>query len=64
VGYCPTESSEGQRLPKIKKGIYNPASIVDDEMDDEARGQLNVMYARDYTVLKDFNILFRMLTNR
>ncbi|MBO4573799.1 MAG: glycosyltransferase [Bacteroidales bacterium] len=64
VGYCPTESVEEQRLPKIKKGIYNPASIVTGNLDDEARGQLNVMYARDYTVLKDFNILFRMLLNR
>ena len=64
VGYCPAESVDGQRLPKIKKGIYNPASIVAGDLDDEARAQLNVMYARDYTVLKDFNILFRMLMKR
>ncbi|MBQ6083383.1 MAG: glycosyltransferase [Bacteroidales bacterium] len=64
VGYCPVETIDGQRLPEIKKGIYNPASIVADDIDDEARGQLNVMYARDYTVLKDFNILFRMLHKR
>ena len=64
VGYCPTESADGQRLPQIRKGIYNPASIVVGDLDDEARGRLNVMYARDYTVLKDFNILFRMLRNR
>ena len=64
VGYCPTEVTDGQRLPKIKKGIYNPASIVAEQLDDEALGQLNVMYARDYTVLKDINILFRVLLNR
>lgn len=64
VGYCPTENIDGQRLPMIKKGIYNPASIVVDGLDDEALAQLNVIYARDYTVLKDFNILFRMLMKR
>jgi hypothetical protein len=46
------------------KGIYNPASTVSEPLDDEALGQLNVMYARDYTLLKDINILYRMLMNR
>jgi lipopolysaccharide/colanic/teichoic acid biosynthesis glycosyltransferase len=64
VGYCPTNVTDGQRLPEIKKGIYNPASIVTGELDDEARNRLNVMYARDYTILKDFNILFRVLLKR
>ena len=64
VGYCPTQITDGQRLPEIKKGIYNPSSAINDELDDEARNRLNVMYARDYTVLKDFNILFRMLLKR
>lgn len=64
VGYCPTNDVDGQRLPKIKKGIYNPASIVTGELDDEACNRLNVMYARDYTILKDFNILFRVLLKR
>ncbi len=64
VGYCSMEDSDGQRLPKIKKGIYSPASIVTSELDDDARNRLNVMYARDYTILKDFNILFRVLLKR
>ena len=64
VGYCPTESVDGQRLPKIKPGIYNPASILSEQLDDEALGQLNMIYARDYTLLKDINILFRVLLNR
>ena len=64
VGYCPTQTTDGQRLPNIKKGIYNPASMLSSELNDEACNHLNVMYARDYTVLKDFNILFRMLRKR
>lgn len=64
VGYCPSETIDGQKLPEIKKGIYNPASVVKGKIDNEAREKLNIMYARDYTVLKDFNILFRMLLKR
>ncbi|MBQ2499647.1 MAG: hypothetical protein II523_06510 [Bacteroidales bacterium] len=56
--------TDGQRLPEIKRGIYNPASIVNKQLDDEALGRLNVMYARDYTILKDINILYRVLLNR
>lgn len=64
VGYCPVADHDNLKLPEIKKGIYNAASIVKREIDDEAKAQLNVMYARDYTVLKDINILLRTLPNR
>ncbi|MGN0032306.1 MAG: glycosyltransferase [Candidatus Limimorpha sp.] len=63
VGYCETKCHE-VKLPEIKKGIYDPSSIVDGEINDDAREQLNVMYARDYTVHKDINILYRKLLNR
>lgn len=64
VGYCPVNDSDSLKLPEIKKGIYNPASIVKGNVNDEMKAQLNVMYARDYTVLKDINILLRILSNR
>lgn len=64
VGYCVTENADNQRLPIIKNGIYSPASIVMGELGDEERNRLNVMYARDYTILKDINILFRVLLKR
>lgn len=64
VGYCKVGDHDSLKLPKIKDGIYDLASNLKDEIDDEARAQLNVMYARDYTVLKDFNILQRTLLKR
>ena len=64
VGYCQVKNTDSQKLPEIKKGIYNPASIVNNELNDSALERLNVIYARDYTVLKDFNILLRALLNR
>ena len=63
VGYCETQRHE-VKLPEIKKGVYNPSSIVEEALDDDAREQLNIMYARDYTVHKDINILYRKLLKR
>jgi len=64
VGYCPSDVVDGQRLPEIKRGIYNTASVIGGDIDNDTQEKLNVMYARDYTVLKDFNILFRVLLKR
>lgn len=64
VGYCKVGNSDSLKLPEIKEGIYDLASNLKDEIDDESRAQLNVMYARDYTVSKDFNILQRTLLKR
>lgn len=62
IGYCEVKDHDNMRLPKIKKGIYNPATVINQvDMDDEKKEQLNLMYARDYTVWKDFNIFFRAL---
>lgn len=64
VGYCKVGNRDSLKLPEIKEGIYDLASNLKDEIDDEALAQLNVMYARDYTVSKDFNILQRTLLKR
>lgn len=64
VGYCDVDNRDNLKLPNIKKGIYNPSSVLKENIDEEARAQLNVIYARDYTVLKDFNILQRTLLKR
>ena len=62
VGYCPT-AVEAQKLPEIRKGVYNPASHLDHaELDAEFINQLNLLYARDYTVWKDAEIFFKSVT--
>ena len=58
VGYC-SPANETQKLPRIRKGVYHPASYIEKGMDDEALNQLNLLYARDYTVWKDAEIFFR-----
>ena len=58
VGYC-TPADETQKLPRIRKGIYHPASYIEKGVDDEVLNQLNLLYARDYTVWKDAEIFFK-----
>ncbi len=57
VGYCPVTSEE-IHLPKIRKGVLNPANAMKlKETDEETAGKLNILYARDYNIWKDLNIV-------
>ncbi len=58
VGYC-TPADETQKLPKIRKGVYHPASCLEKETVTDVLNQLNLLYARDYTVWKDAEIFFK-----
>ena len=59
VGYC-SPADETQKLPKIRKGIFNPATHLDKtDVDSDLVNQLNLFYARDYTIWKDAEIFFR-----
>ena len=60
VGYC-SPADETQKLPKIRKGVYNPASYMEKDIDTEVLNQMNLLYARDYTVWKDAEIFFRSI---
>ncbi|MBO4328175.1 MAG: glycosyltransferase [Bacteroidales bacterium] len=61
VGYCHADA-EIQKLPKIRRGVYTPATPMEKlgtEIDTEFSHQLNLLYARDYTVWKDAEIFFK-----
>jgi hypothetical protein len=58
VGYC-SPADESQKLPKIRKGVYNPASYMEKNIEADALNQMNLLYARDYTVWKDAEVFFR-----
>ncbi len=58
VGYYPLKN-DTLHLPKIKKGILTPLDGMKQQTNDkEIITRLNLLYARDYTVLKDLNIIF------
>ena len=57
VGFYPQDDSE-LHLPKIKKGVLTPIdSMKIRTLDDETISNLNFLYARDYNVWKDMNIV-------
>ena len=65
VGYC--SADEVQKLPRIRRGVYTPATPIEKlgaETDTEFYNHLNLLYARDYTVWKDAEIFFKSITGK
>lgn len=61
IGYL-SQKDTGENLPQIKSGILNPGDLFSEmEFDFEKQYQLNMMYAKDYSVLADAEILFKGL---
>lgn len=57
IGYAP--SNDGNiNLPKLRKGVLNPAEVLPEEQrTEEIRKRLNLLYAKDYKLANDFNIM-------
>jgi len=64
VGYRLTKNSTDHKLPEIRKGILNPTDILKlQEISSETIDRLNLLYARDYKVINDINIIFKGFSN-
>jgi len=60
VGYMPMSEHEFQRLPEIKEGILTPLDAFRNKIvPPEASSRLNILYARDYRVTNDINIILK-----
>ena len=60
VGYSELSESEIHRLPEIKKGVLNPFDTFRKEpVPGEAVARLNLLYARDYKISNDINIILK-----
>lgn len=58
VSYCEAAGIDNSLLPKIKKGIWSPASVVKkSDYSAQLAQRLNVMYAKDYRLIQDLNII-------
>lgn len=58
VGYHLEASTEAKDLPRIKTGVLKPFDKTNTfAKDNELLYKLNLIYARDYSILKDFQIL-------
>ena len=58
VGYLSNNSNQAYQLPRIKKGVLNPNDGLVFE-DKTITDKLNLIYARDYSIQKDFGILLK-----
>ena len=63
VGYIP-EAYTHDDLPIIKKGILNPGELFPDiQLDATKKLQLNILYAKNYSLLNDVEIIFKSFKN-
>jgi len=59
IGYIP-EQNTFENLPHLKTGILNPGDLfLELKLDVEKLSRLNVLYAKDYSILSDIEILFK-----
>lgn len=58
VGYIAEGAATG-KLPPLKPGILSPADMFEHLPAEPAKKQLNILYARDYNVLTDAEILLK-----
>jgi GT2 family glycosyltransferase len=64
VGYRITAYSVNHKLPPIKKGVLNPTDLLSDKnITPDTIDRLNLLYARDYKVMNDINIILKGFRN-
>ncbi|MEI6455975.1 MAG: glycosyltransferase [bacterium] len=60
VGYSAGSEQEVQRLPEIKDGILTPLdAFMKKEIPGDVHSRLNILYARDYKLTNDLNIILK-----
>lgn len=63
IGYIPEENTF-ETLPVLKKGILNPGDLFSEiTLDTEKISQLNMLYAKDYSLLTDAEIFLKAWKN-
>ena len=63
VGFDSLPRGEKAQLPMIRKGVLHPSDALKKRPDSENLIRLNMLYAREYSLATDFNILLRGLRN-
>lgn len=62
IGYCEVKDSDAAKLPKIKKGIFDLSTNMRGKgLSEEEKEQLNLKYARDYSLSKDINFFLKAI---
>jgi GT2 family glycosyltransferase len=60
VGYCLKVTHDSHHLPAIRKGVLTPADAFrNKDIPADAMSHLNLLYARDYKLTNDLNIIIK-----
>jgi hypothetical protein len=60
VGYHPQDVTNNMKLPRIKKGVLNPSDAIRKQaLATEIFTSLNILYAKDYRISNDLNIMLK-----
>ncbi|MDR2085439.1 MAG: glycosyltransferase family 2 protein [Bacteroidales bacterium] len=60
VGYDTSEPEYYEKLPKIKKGILSPVYVIDKSVRSSINiAEINLLYAKNYMLSNDVNIIFK-----
>ncbi len=63
IAYLP-EKGSFENLPELKNGVLNPGDMFSNlSLDADKKAQLNMLYAKDYSLLTDAEILFKSWKN-
>ena len=60
IGYCPGNQNN---LPRLKEGIFSPASLFSEAIPDKKKDELNILYAKDYRIINDLEIVLKVWKN-
>lgn len=63
VGFDALPDGEKAQLPMIRKGVLHPSDALKKEPNKDNLVRLNMLYAREYSLATDFNILIRGFRN-
>ena len=64
VGYKTGENISIAALPKIRPGILNPLDAqLTKQLDEQTINRLNSLYAKDYQIYSDLNIIWKGIRN-
>jgi lipopolysaccharide/colanic/teichoic acid biosynthesis glycosyltransferase len=64
IGFTPHASDDASKLPEIKQGILNPLDAFRNKnVPEETTTRLDLLYARDYKLTNDLNIIVRGFRN-
>jgi hypothetical protein len=64
IGFTPHSKDETGKLPEIKPGVLNPLDAFrQKDVLEETTTRLDLLYARDYKLTNDLNIIIKGFRN-